>query len=206
MPQQPLPIFPDDCTPITPDLAFQRCGDTVIYLNGHLPVFTHAVDDLASFRMFTSQLCINGSATQPQIVRAFGVPLTTVKRMCAKLCSEGAAAFFAPKPRREGSKLTDELLTKVQSMLDAGAAVPHISAELCILQTTLPKAIGDGRLKKNRPRPRSRLQPTIHRNRQPCPPPDTQPGRRAHRDGRRRHHGHRHHPRTRARRRRHGPA
>jgi hypothetical protein len=66
-----------------------------------------AVDDLASFRMFTSQLCINGSATQPQIVRAFGVPLTTVKRMCAKLRREGAAAFFAPKPRREGSKLTD---------------------------------------------------------------------------------------------------
>jgi len=148
MPQRQLPIFPDGCTQITPDLAFQRCGDTVIYLNGHLPVFTHAVDDLASFRMFTSQLCVNGSATQPQIARAFGVPLTTVKRMCAKLRDEGAGAFFAPKPRRQGSKLTDELLIKAQAMLDGGTAVPHISAELGVLQTTLHKAIGDGRLKK----------------------------------------------------------
>lgn len=148
MPQRQLPIFPDDCTPITPDIAFQRCGDSVIYLNGHLPVFTHGVDDLGSFRMFTSQLCVNGSATQPQIARAFGVPLTTVKRMCAKLRDEGAGAFFAPKPRRQGSKLTDEILTKAQCMLDAGAAVPHISAELGVLQTTLHKAIGDGRLKK----------------------------------------------------------
>jgi hypothetical protein len=156
MPQRQLPIFPEDCTPITPEIAFQRCGDSVIYLNGHLPVFTHAVDDLASFRMFTSQLCVNGSATQPQIARAFGVPLTTVKRMCAKLRNDGAGAFFAPKPRREGPKLTAEALKKAQSMLDAGAAVPEISTELGVLQTTLHKAIGDGRLKKklNPPTPR----------------------------------------------------
>jgi len=156
MPQIQLPIFPDHCTHINPDLAFQRHEGNVYYFNGHLPVFTHAVDDLASFRMFSSQLCLNGSATQAQIARAFGVPLVTVKRMCAKLRNGGAEAFFAPKPRREGSKLTAGLLAKAQSMLDGGAAVPRVSAELGVLQTTLHKAIGDGRLKKkpNAPTPR----------------------------------------------------
>lgn len=149
MPQLQLPIFPDQCTLITSELAFQRCVDTVVYFNGHLPVFSHAIDDIASFRFFTSQLCINGSATQPQIVRTFGVPLVTVKRMCAKLRSEGPEGFFAPKPRREGSKLTRQRLAQAQSMLDSGSDVPRISAELGILQTTLHKAIGDGRLKKS---------------------------------------------------------
>lgn len=149
MPQLQLPIFPDQCTLITSELAFQRCEDTVVYFNGHLPVFSHAVDDLASFRFFTSQLCINGTTTQPQIVEAFGVPLVTVKRMCAKLRAEGPAGFFAPKPRREGSKLTGERLARAQSMIDGGADVPSISAELGVLPTTLHKAIGDGRLKKS---------------------------------------------------------
>lgn len=149
MPQLQLPIFPDQCTPITSELAFQRCEDTVVYFNGHLPVFSHAVDDIASFRFFTSQLCINGSATQPQIVRAFGVPLVTVKRMCAKLRAEGAEGFFAPRPRREGFKLTRARLAQAQTMLDSGTDVPRISAELGVLPTTLHKAIGDGRLKKS---------------------------------------------------------
>ena len=163
MPQLQLPIFPDQCTPITPELAFQRCEDTVVYINGHLPVFSHAVDDIASFRFFTSQLCINGSASQPQIVRAFGVPLVTVKRMCAKLRAEGAEGFFAPRPRCEGSKLTRARLAQAQTVLGSGAAAPRLSAELGVLPTTLHKAIGDGRLKKSPtpmpPRPIRRPQP-----------------------------------------------
>jgi adenine/guanine phosphoribosyltransferase-like PRPP-binding protein len=40
----------------------------------------HEQRDLTTFRMFTSQLVINGNATQAQIARAFGVPLVMVKR------------------------------------------------------------------------------------------------------------------------------
>jgi len=40
-----------------------------------LPVFAHAKSDLASFRLFTSQLIVQGSATQGHVARAFGVPL-----------------------------------------------------------------------------------------------------------------------------------
>ncbi len=51
-----------------------RSSIPLIY-NGHLPVFTHAKNDLASFRLFTSQLIVQGSATQGHILKAFGVPL-----------------------------------------------------------------------------------------------------------------------------------
>ena len=82
MPQVQLPLFPVGTIHINPELAFERGGDQVVYFHGHLPVFTHRTDDLASFRFITTQLIINGTATLGEIVKAFGVPLTTVKRGC----------------------------------------------------------------------------------------------------------------------------
>ena len=99
-------MFPEGTTLITSELAFERRDSQVVYFNGHLPVFTHEAEDLGSFRLFTSQLIINGTATQGQIVRAFGVSLTTVKRCVKKYRQAGAKAFFAPPPPRHGHKLT----------------------------------------------------------------------------------------------------
>ena len=80
MPQLQLPIFPDGLTSITEDLAFQREDGKVVYFHGLMPVFQHGERDLKSFRMYTSQLIANGTVRQRDIVRAFGVPLATVKR------------------------------------------------------------------------------------------------------------------------------
>ena len=94
MPQLQLPVFPEGTTAINDELAFQRREDRIVYLNGHLPVFTHTTEDLASFRLFTTQLIVNGTASQGEIVKAFGVPLTTVKRCCRLYRERGASAFF----------------------------------------------------------------------------------------------------------------
>lgn len=147
MPQVQLPLFPSGTTLLNEVLAFARREDQVVYYNGHLPVFTHRTDDLGSFRLFTTQLIVNGTATQAQIVRAFGVPLTTVKRGCRRYRERGAAAFFKPPPRRQGSRLTPERLAEVQRLLDAGQRVPEISTALGILPSTLHKALKDGRLR-----------------------------------------------------------
>lgn len=155
MPQVQLPLFPSGTTLINEELAFERRQDQVVYFNGHLPVFTHRTDDLASFRFFTTQLIVNGTATQGQIVRAFGVPLTTVKRSCRAYRERGAAGFFKPLARREGRRLTAERLAQAQRLLDQGQTVPQLSAALGILPTTLHKALDDGRLqgaKKKRSR------------------------------------------------------
>ena len=148
MPQIQLPVFPASSTPITSELAFEQRDGQVYYFNGHLPVFTHPVDDIASFRFFTSQLIANGSATQSQISKAFGVPLVTVKRSCKKLRLEGAAAFFRPAQPRQGHKLTPELLAQAQALLDEGIEVPDIGQRLGVFPNTLHKAISHNRLKK----------------------------------------------------------
>jgi len=147
MPQVQLPLFPSGAVRINEELAFERREDQVVYFNGHLPVFTHRTDDLASFRFFTTQLIVNGTASQGEIVRAFGVPLTTVKRCCRIYRERGAAGFFKPPVRREGSRLTPERLVEAQRMLDQGVRVPQISAALGILPSTLHKALADGRLR-----------------------------------------------------------
>lgn len=157
MPQIQLPVFPAGSTEINEDLAFERRDNEVTYFNGHLPVFRHAADDLASFRFFTSGLIVNGTATQSEIVKAFGVSLTTVKRCTKKYRQNGGKGFFAPPPRREGTKLNAHRLRQAQQLLEAGREVPELSRELGVLATTLHKAIASGRLvalKKKRRIPR----------------------------------------------------
>jgi len=149
MPQIQLPIFPAGTTKITPELAFEKRDGKVVYFNGHLPVFRHAAEDLGAFRLYTSQLIDNGTASQRQIVEAFGVPRVTVKRCIKRLREQGAGVFFKAAERQGGSKLTPERLVQAQGLLDQGRSVPVISQELGVLKSTLHKAIDDGRLKQS---------------------------------------------------------
>ena len=152
MPQIQLPIFPAGSVEINGDLACRTEGEQVVYFNGHLPVFTHAKNDLPSFRLFTSQLIVQGSATQGHITKAFGVPLVAVKRATKLYRQRGAAGFFVPKARREGSKLTTEKLEQARALLVQGHPLPVVSEQTQVLSDTLRKAIAAGRLpavKKN---------------------------------------------------------
>ena len=150
VPQIQLPFFPAHSTPINRDLAFEQRDGRVCYFNGQLPVFAHDEKDIASFRLYTSQLIQNGSASQSEIASAFGVSSTTVKRYCKVLREEGTAAFFVAAAPISGHRLTPELLLKAQSCLDLGWEVPAIGKELGVRANTLHKAIWAGRLKKKR--------------------------------------------------------
>jgi len=93
MPQLQLPIFPQGLTSITEDLAFQQEDGKVVYFHGLLPVFQHDEKDLKTFRMYTSQLVANKTVRQQDIVRAFGVPLATVKRYMKVHREQGRQVF-----------------------------------------------------------------------------------------------------------------
>lgn len=146
MPQIQLPVFPNGSVEIDDGLACLSEGDQVVYYNGHLPVFTHSKDDLASFRLFTAQLIVQGSATQGDIHRAFGVPLVAIKRSTKLYRERSAAGFFAPKARREGTKLNAEKLEQARGLLSQGAGLAAVSRETGVLVDTLRKAIQAGRL------------------------------------------------------------
>jgi len=158
MPQMQLPVFYEGVTEITSDVGYEKQEDKVVYYCGTMPVFSHSVDDLDSFRMIVSQLYVNGTVRQADIVRAFDIRPLALKRWVKRYRSEGPRTFF--RTVRGGSKprvLTPEVHEKVQNRLDQGQGPSEISAELGMSYDVLRKAIGDGRLRKpekKRQRPR----------------------------------------------------
>ena len=130
MPQLQLPIFPEGVTLITNEIAFQCKDGVVTYFYGHLPVFQHGKEDLNCFRFFTSQLIINGSVRQADIVRAFAIPRVTVKRNVKLMRQQGAKGFFVPPRRRSASVLRGEVGSRAQALLDAGNSVSKVGREL----------------------------------------------------------------------------
>jgi hypothetical protein len=94
MPQANLPFFPEDIALINSQVGFQKRNGIVYYFNGSMPIYQHPENDYESFRLYTSQLVVNGNASQAEIVRAFGVSTISVKRWVKKYRKIGAKGFF----------------------------------------------------------------------------------------------------------------
>jgi transposase-like protein len=148
MPQELLPLFPSDITMINSMIGFAKRENKVYYFHGVAPVFSHYESDKASFRLFTSQLVINGNATQSEIVRAFGISSISMKRYVKKLREKGARGFFEKPRGRSATVLTAAVLAEAQSMLLEGESVQDIAAEMGINVLTLRKAVSEGRLQR----------------------------------------------------------
>lgn len=148
MPQLQLPIFPEGTTQINSCLAFACDGGKVYYFNGHLPVFSHDQGDLPTFRLFTTQLIVNGSAKQGDIASAFGVSVVTIKRYVKRYREQGPKGFYTTQKKRSATKLTSDVLKDVQARIHAGQSIPDIGRELNLLPNTIHKAISNGKLQR----------------------------------------------------------
>jgi transposase-like protein len=146
VPQLQLPIFPEGMTELSAELAFQRKDDWVYYVHGMAPVFQHEAKDVAAFRLFTSQLVVQGVVREADIVRVFGVPRITVMRAVKLYRAEGPKGFFKKRGVRSAGVLKGETHQKAQALLDAGKSVPEVGKELGLRPNTLHKAIRQGRL------------------------------------------------------------
>src|ERR1019366_5125488 len=154
MPQMQLPLFPAGVTEINNRIAVQKEAGTVYYIHGHLPVFQHAEQAVRGFRMFTSQMIVNGTVKQKEAVRAFGVPMITGKRSVKVFRERGTEGFYVAKPRHSSaSVLKGEVLQQAQQLLDRGRSVPEVARELRVWANTLRKAIRAGRLRKGQKKP-----------------------------------------------------
>ena len=147
MPQMQLPIFPDGATSITSEVAFMKKDGQVFYFNGAMPIFSHDADDICLFRIFISQLYVNGNAKQSELARAFGVTTELVRRSVKLYREEGVQGFYAPRKTRGAAILTPIVLEEAQGQLDEGLSVVDIAKRLDIKRNTLAKAVRDGRLR-----------------------------------------------------------
>src|SRR5215475_3078994 len=113
MPQLHLPLFLPGVTPITEVLAACMEGGRVTYFSGQMPVFSHAANDLATFRMITSQFCVQGCAKQSDIIRAFGVTPISVKRSVKIYRDKGPKGFYAPRVTR-GPAVLEGVVSEIE--------------------------------------------------------------------------------------------
>jgi transposase len=146
MPQTLLPIFPAEAIPINELISFCRREGSIYYFHGTLPIFTHAESDLKAFRLYTSQLVVNGTCTQAELVRAFGISSISMKRYVKKLRTGGSRAFFAPRRQRQPRVLKPEVLKRAQELLAEGQARSAVAKALELKPDTLSKAVRAGRL------------------------------------------------------------
>jgi hypothetical protein len=147
MPQLHLPMFPHGVTAITDVLAFGRQDGTITYFSGQLPVFSHAEDDVASFRMITSQFCVQGCVKQSDIIRAFGVTSISVKRSVKLYRAKGPKGFYTPRATRGPAVLVDAVVVQAEERLAEGASVAAVAEQLDVKLNTLQKAIRAGRIR-----------------------------------------------------------
>ena len=146
MPQLQLPFFPHGATEINVNLAILREGDTVTYIYGHLPIFTHDVRDTRTFRMIISQLYLNGSVRQSEICQTFGVKPIFVKRSVKLHREKGTGGFYEERPVRGPVVLTPPVLEKAQQLFDDGLDLLEVAEKLGLKKDTLRKAVKAGRL------------------------------------------------------------
>lgn len=147
-----LPFFPEDIKLINPSIGFVKREDTVYYFNGQMPVFAHAPDDRASFKMYMAHLYVNGIAKQSEINRAFDMNPINMKRWSKKYREEGPDSFFKKVPRKKRPHvLTKKVLAKIQSLLDQGEEIADIARELDLKYDTIRKAVKSGKLHRTAP-------------------------------------------------------
>jgi len=146
MPVGHLPFLMEGSSELTSQISVHCSGAQWTYFLGMLPVFTHEARDKASFRMYTSQLYVEGHCQQTDIMRVFGVSKNSVIRSVATYRKGGIAEFFKNARTRGPAVLKGETKEKVQHLLDQGYSKEEVAKKLGLDPGTLRKAINSGRL------------------------------------------------------------
>lgn len=145
MPQVQMPFFAEGVTNINNMLGYSRQNGRISYFTGNVQMYTHEVDDSASFRMIIAQICDNGIAKQADIARSLGIPFLTVKRAVKLYRQEGARGFYKPRNRRSAAILTPDACERLQSLFDTGLSVTEVALQGGVKRDTLSKAVRAGK-------------------------------------------------------------
>jgi DNA-binding CsgD family transcriptional regulator len=144
-----LPIFPRNTKFISSKLGVFEQDGMVHYLANGLPVYTHPIDNIHSFRFITCNFIELGLCKASEVARCFGIPENSVSHQLKIYRKEGANAFFSRnKNDKKSHKLHGELLYRVQRGLDKGQSNNSIAQKEGISESAIRYALGTGTLKK----------------------------------------------------------
>lgn len=145
-----LPLSPMGANEVNDLVSVVKDENSWIYFINFHPVFKHKPEERILFYLIACQLIESGFSRQVEILMAFGCPKRTLINWQGKYREKGIMAFFHhPTRRKGGTKLTNEVLLKIQCLLDEGWSYGKIADETGIKSETIRKAVSDKRLRKS---------------------------------------------------------
>ena len=150
--QLSLPIFPQDTKMISRCLGVYEQDGIIQYIANGLPIYSHGLEDLQSFRFITSNFINQGLCKSTEVARCFGISIDTVTRYLGKLRTQGETAFFSEEKRKGYChKIRGKVSINIQKRLDKGESVNSIAKAEGLSEGSIRYAIVQGYLKKKYP-------------------------------------------------------
>jgi len=144
-----LPLFPNETKLITPTLGVFKKDELVYYLHCGVPIYSHAVEDIKSFRYITSKFIVERLCRKIEISECFGISYDSVKGYVKLLQEEGDAEFFSNEKRHGyAHKLLPEVVERIQKSIDEGKNNCLIGREEGLSEGAIRYGIKTGKLKK----------------------------------------------------------
>jgi biotin operon repressor len=145
--QLQLPFFPENTKLINQTLGFRKQDGFVYYLHNGNPIYCHSEDDRNGYRFILGNLVENHLCTISELSASLGEHRKNIERYAKAFREEGASHFFSRKETRgQCYKITDDVLSKIQSQLDAGYSQYRIAKDLSISSSAISYHIKKGRL------------------------------------------------------------
>ena len=142
-----LPLVPSGASKINENLSLVREGGYVRYFCYLFEIGVHREDDLQSFKHKICELISTGACRNIEILRAFGVSGSSLKRWLGEYAEKGPGVFYRVRGTRGGAVLTDSVLHEAQMLLDQGLTRMELSQRLSVSYDAVRKAVKDGRLR-----------------------------------------------------------
>ena len=147
MPQLMLQGFPDGAIRMGPIVSVLKKEGRVTYFVGVDNYFSHAVTDAPGQRFAISTLISNRHVRICEVESSsLGIPHRTLMNWTRQLDEKGAGSFYMPRPVRGGAVMTPAKTMECARLLDEGHSIPAIASLTGVKESTLRKALGNGRI------------------------------------------------------------
>ena len=145
--QQILPLIPSGATKVNEKLScVLECGHMRYFLY-MIEIGFHRDDDRSSFKHKICELILSGVCRNVEVIRAFGISPTSLKRWLRDYSEKGSGVFYRERGTRGGAVLTDDVLLHAQILLDQGLTRNEVAKKLTVSCDVIRKAVKDGRLR-----------------------------------------------------------
>jgi hypothetical protein len=148
MPQLLLPGTPEGATRINATVSRLDKEGQVTWWVGQDNYFSHPSADKNGQRLALTILMANGYARPGEISAALGIARRSLMRWSRQFEEQGAGSFYAVRPVRGAGVLNPAKIAECESLLAAGNTIAVTVRQAGIKESTLSKAIADGRVAK----------------------------------------------------------